>query len=49
MNVSVIAPDSNDRDGRATSDSTIPDHIGGFVVGIHGSDEWAKLCKDLRN
>ena len=28
-----------DRDGHPTA--TSPDHLGGFVVGIHGADEWA--------
>ncbi len=30
----------HDRDGHATG--RINDYIGGFVVGIHGADEWAK-------
>jgi len=32
----------SDRDGRATPS----DHLGGFVVGIHGADEWAAELRD---
>ena len=36
--------DGNDRDGHATSD-----FIGGFVVGIHGADEWSKQVEEAEH
>ena len=36
--------DSNDRDGHATND-----FVGGFVVGIHGADEWSKQVEEAEH
>ncbi|MEJ6582055.1 MAG: vitamin B12 dependent-methionine synthase activation domain-containing protein [Akkermansiaceae bacterium] len=39
--------DEHDRDG--SCHAATPDHLGGFVVGIHGADEWAAELRELNN
>ena len=39
--------DEHDRDGSCHSNT--PDHLGGFVVGIHGADEWAAELRAQNN
>jgi len=34
---------------RASATSTTPDHLGAFVVGIHGADEWAAELREKNN
>jgi len=34
---------------KSTTGSHTPDYVGGFVVGIHGADEWARELEDLEH